>query len=69
MTASKPTVDLRTLATEQRNSASELLDTLTPEQIARIINDADTVGRRPDEGIDLVELPAHVAIAQGGAIL
>jgi N-acetylmuramic acid 6-phosphate etherase len=39
--SSKPTVDLRTLATEQRNLASEMLDTLSPEQIARIINDAD----------------------------
>jgi len=39
--STKPTVDLRTLATEQRNLASEMLDTLTPEQIARIINDAD----------------------------
>src|SRR5438105_12571251 len=41
MTAIKPTVDLRALATEQRNLASEMLDTLSPEQIARIINDAD----------------------------
>src|SRR5216117_4060788 len=39
--SSKPTVDLRTLSTEQRNLASEMLDTLSPEQIARIINDAD----------------------------
>lgn len=38
---SKPTVDLRSLATEQRNLASEMLDTLSPDQIARVINDAD----------------------------
>src|SRR5260221_3867124 len=41
MSASKPIVDLRALSTEQRNLASEMLDTLSPEQIARIINDAD----------------------------
>ena len=41
MSASKPTLDLRALATEQRNPASELLDTLSADQIARVINDAD----------------------------
>jgi N-acetylmuramic acid 6-phosphate etherase len=41
MTAGKPTVELHLLATEQRNSVSELLDTLSADQIARIINNED----------------------------
>jgi N-acetylmuramic acid 6-phosphate etherase len=39
--SSKPTVDLRALATEQRNPSSELLDTLNADQIARVINNED----------------------------
>ena len=41
MTARKPTAGLHRLATEQRNSASARLDTLSAGQIARVINQAD----------------------------
>ncbi|MGH9669498.1 MAG: N-acetylmuramic acid 6-phosphate etherase [Terriglobales bacterium] len=41
MTAPRPTVDLNQLATEQRNSAAELLDTLSADQIARVLNAED----------------------------
>src|SRR4051812_48091491 len=71
--SSKPTVDLRNLATEQRNLASEMLDTLSPEQIARIINDADknvipAVSHALPNIARAIEVIAR-AIADGGRLI
>lgn len=73
MSASKPTLDLRALATEQRNPASELLDTLSADQVARVINDADknvvpAISRVLPQVARAIDAIAN-AIAQGGRLI
>ncbi|MBI2678765.1 MAG: N-acetylmuramic acid 6-phosphate etherase [Candidatus Koribacter versatilis] len=73
MTASRPTLDLRALSTEQRNLSSEMLDTLSPEQIARIINDADknvipAISHQLPNIARAIEVIAR-AIAEGGRLI
>jgi N-acetylmuramic acid 6-phosphate etherase len=69
----KPTVELHLLATEQRNSVSELLDTLSADQIARIINNEDknvvpAISRVLPQVARAIDLIAG-AIAAGGRLI
>ncbi|HTK94203.1 MAG TPA: N-acetylmuramic acid 6-phosphate etherase [Terriglobales bacterium] len=71
--SSKPSVDLRQLATEQRNASSELLDTLNADQIARIINNEDknvvpAISRVLPQIARAIDAIAS-AIASGGRLL
>lgn len=71
--SSKPTLDLRALATEQRNSASELLDTLNADQIARVINNEDknvvpAISRVLPQVARAIDAIAN-AIAEGGRLI
>ena len=73
MSASKPTLDLRALATEQRNAASDLLDTLNADQIARVINNEDknvvpAISRVLPQVARAIDAIAN-AIAEGGRLL